>query len=106
MAIRNVYHTEVVINGTTSEILGPSMSLTDKEAIASGTRKAREVIKRLDRKIINNVIVRLCKGSVSNEATYTIEAVKYPSKRGVEILVHDNISGEVELTPKTETSNS
>lgn len=95
MAIRNVYYTEVIINGETSESLGPSACLTDKEIVSAGTRKAREVIKTLDKKAINNVMVRLCKESVSNEATYTIEAVKYPSKRGVEILVHDNISGEI-----------
>lgn len=95
MAIRNVYYTEVIINGETSESLGPSVDLTDKEIISAGTRKAREVIKNLDKKLVNNVLVRLCKESVSNDATYTIEAVKYPSKRGVEIIVHDNISGEI-----------
>lgn len=99
MAIRNVYYTEVIINGETSESLGPSADLTDKEIISVGTRKAREVIKNLDKKLVNNVLVRLCKESVSNDATYTIEAVKYPSKRGVEIIVHDNISGEIASNP-------
>lgn len=50
MAIRNVYYTEVIINGETSESLGPSADLTDKEIVSAGTRKAREVIKTLDKK--------------------------------------------------------
>lgn len=105
MAIRNVYYTEVIINGETSESLGPSADLTDKEIISAGTRKAREVIKKLDKKLVNNVLVRLCKESVSNDATYTIEAVKYPSKRGVEIIVHDNISGEIAPNPVQSSLN-
>ncbi len=94
MAIRSVFYTEVVINGQSACSTGPSSSLTDREAISSAKKTARQLLLPLDHSRTNNVMLRLFKGDATKEAAYTIEAVRYPSRRGVEIFVSDNLSCE------------